>query len=188
MYSFKKPSLVKIMSVAVCVCVGAASVQNAMAYEYEIKLRNDSNLTAGNEALTTGDVEKAIQSFSAALQSDLSERQLFNAHNGLCVAYNKTEDYFKALDHCDKAISLRKTYFGGYVNRGNVYLSLEKYDEAIENYQKANDLVPSSFIPPRNIEIANMRRDATKNAFPVAPELFIETCEQKPDGLVLTLN
>ena len=181
-----KPLLQVVMGVCVLATVSASG---ASAYEFEIKLKKDPNLSVAYEALQAGEFDLAVTSYERALKSDLTNRQTFNAHNGLCIALNKREEYFRALDHCDHAISLRKGYFGGYVNRGNVFLELKEFDEAIKNYMLAKELVPGSFIPDRNIEIANYLRDETQGSTaPLPPELITETCDPSSDSSVVALN
>ena len=186
---FKMSAFRRVSATVAIIFAVALPMGEAEAYEIRIKIANNQNLTTGHTALKEGDVDKAVENFLRALKSNLTTRQMFLAHNGLCIGLNKQEEYFSALDHCDQAIDIRKSYFGGYVNRGNVYLSMEKYDEAITNYLKAKELVPASFIPDRNIEIANMLRGGARlTSAPMPPELLMETCEPPSGHVSLVLN
>ncbi len=59
------------------------------------------------------------------------------AWNNLGNAYNGKEEYDKAIECYQKAISIKKDYHHAWNGLGNAYSDKEEYDKAIECYQKA---------------------------------------------------
>lgn len=131
----------------------------AGANTFEIVLQPSELLRQGNSYLSQGDLEKAKQLLGRALESNLTNSQLANVHNSLCVAHIKEEDWFSAMDHCDTAIKKLPTNWRFHNNRGNIYFGLGDYAEALSSYHKGREIAPKSLTIAENIK---MLRDYTR--------------------------
>jgi len=65
--------------------------------------------------------------------------------SGVIAAEKK--DFTLSLNFFSRAISLQPRYADAFYNRGNVYKTLERYDEALSDYQSTIQLNPSNFRP-----------------------------------------
>lgn len=65
------------------------------------------------------------------------EPQNANAHNGVGIAYDQMGDTVKAIQNYSKAIQLDTMCYYAYWNRGLIYVAQQKYNEALEDYEKA---------------------------------------------------
>lgn len=125
----------------------------AAANTFEIVLQPSELLRQGNNYLNEGDLEKAKLLLGRALQSNLTNSQLANVHNSLCVAHIKEEDWSRAMGHCDTAIKKLPTNWRFHNNRGNIYFGLGHYDEALNSYEKGRTIAPKSITIAENIKM-----------------------------------
>lgn len=99
-----------------------------------------SAIREGGRLLHEGEFFKAIKLTEAALAFNLTNGDRWLARNILCIANVRVEAAFLALEHCDKAVSLRPDSWYAYNNRANAALALARYDEAIADYETALEL------------------------------------------------
>jgi tetratricopeptide (TPR) repeat protein len=71
-------------------------------------------------------------------------------YNKRGLAYERQEEYQKAIDEYNKAIELDPEYVNPYYNLGNAYRDLKKYLKSIDNYTKAIELDPEFAWPYNN--------------------------------------
>ena len=86
----------------------------------------------------------AIDSYSNAIHMQSNNATFYNDR---ACAYIDWDDYSKDNSYyhkafSDKAIKLNPLFAEAYINRGYIYDSLEKYNEAISDYSKAIELTP----------------------------------------------
>lgn len=124
-----------------------------MADTFEIILQPSDLIRRGNAHIETGDIEKAKASLSRALETNLTLRQRANAHNSMCVANIKEESWEEAMTHCDAAIKMTRSNWRFYNNRGNVYMGLGQFEQAMENYRRGLRIAPKSITLATNIAI-----------------------------------
>lgn len=125
----------------------------ASASTLEIILQPSDLLRQGNAYLEIGETEKAKSILARALDSNLTSRQLANAHNSMCVALIREEAWQTAMSHCNAAIKIVPTNWRFHNNRGNVFFGLGQYDLAMENYEKGLRLAPKSITLATNIDM-----------------------------------
>lgn len=99
----------------------------------------------GNRHFQAGRSAEAVELYTQALELD-PKHKLFNATilANRAAAYMKSKDYMKALEDCNKAISLNPDYTRAYLRRGNVNMELEYYEEALHDYNKVKDMEPNT--------------------------------------------
>lgn len=101
----------------------------------------DANLYMGYLYDDKGDYEKALQyvnTYLSLAKEKNDDIRISKAHNNLGIIFFDLGDYEKSLKHYLEALSLQKNKIQDTTrihvlssNIGNVYLALEKYDEAI---------------------------------------------------------
>lgn len=135
-----------------CVIALGVSLPSA-ANTFEIVLQPSSLLNKANDYLQVGDTEKAKLALERALETNLTDRQLANAHNSLCVAHIKEESWAIAMDHCDTAIKIVPTNWRFHNNLGNVQFGMGNYGKALRSYNKGLKIAPRSTTLATNIEM-----------------------------------
>lgn len=118
-------SLLLIITLAgSCASVSENDIKNSQ-YHYQL----------GVSYLNDNNIQPAFTELQKALKLNPYDKEI---HNALGVIYlTKLEDYAKARDHFEKALSIDKNYSEAATNLGNTYANLKEYNKAIESYQAA---------------------------------------------------
>lgn len=95
----------------------------------------------GNEFFKKGDYERAIENYTYATEMD-PKNHIYMTNRSLCYASMK--NWSKSLRDADKAIALKSDWEKGWYRRGVALSNLERYEEAMQAFQKCLDLNPSS--------------------------------------------
>ncbi len=160
-----KTLIIRMLALYAC-CLLAGP---AVADPFEIVLQPSELLQQGNSYLESGEIDKAKKVLTRALNSDLTEKQMANVHNSMCVAHIKEEAWQTALKHCDAAIKIVPTNWRFHNNRGNVYFGMRNYRQAMENYQKGRKIAPKSQTIAANIEMLESYLKRVKPAVALEP-------------------
>jgi DnaJ family protein C protein 7 len=103
----------------------------------EIASRISGKKEEGNCLFKEGKFDEALKVYTEALEVDK-----FNVLTNAKLHYNRATVYVKlgklseAIDDCTKAIQLDKTYQKPYVRRGNAYMEIESFDQAVKDYEQ----------------------------------------------------
>jgi len=124
-------SLVAAMGVALLVLTGCASGKDSPARQ---KAR--SHYLLGVSALGENNPSMALQELLQAEEDDGSDPEI---QAGLAQAYLQKRAYDLSEQHWLRAISLSKGAPQYYNNLGALYLTMERFDDAIPVFQKAAD-------------------------------------------------
>eukprot|EP01017_Pseudomicrothorax_dubius_P008656 TRINITY_DN12860_c0_g2_i4.p1 TRINITY_DN12860_c0_g2~~TRINITY_DN12860_c0_g2_i4.p1 ORF type:complete len:411 (+),score=113.84 TRINITY_DN12860_c0_g2_i4:484-1716(+) len=100
----------------------------------------------GNLYMKTGDHEKAVECYTAAIE----KLQEGGEHvDDLVILYtNRAQAYFKMRDYklshldCCSALKLRDTHVKAIFRRGHCHMKLERYAEAKADFERAKSLLP----------------------------------------------
>ena len=118
-------------------------IQNAMAYYSEALNRNPKHFDSlKNMAFCleqSKQLEKACEFLEAAIEVDSTQYNLLNHLAGL---YFKLEIHEKA-EICHTALELKPDFTPSINNLGNIYFAQQKYEKAINQYEKALEINPA---------------------------------------------
>jgi len=114
------------------VCVGCVPVQDARPAKERAQYHYLLGMSALNEQNPTG----ALIEFLQAEKIDNSDHKI---QDGLAQAYWLKNSHNKALEHFQRAIKLSNGDPRYYNNLGALYLTMERFDEAIGAFRLAAD-------------------------------------------------
>lgn len=96
-----------------------------------------------------GDFDKSIEYFKKAIEINSEDTY---AYNELGEMYDEKNEYEKALFYYGKQIEIREdSYY--LVNRGLLYKRLNRYEEALRDYQRASEIDPENPYPYNNMGV-----------------------------------
>ncbi len=103
----------------------------------------DELKVAGNLYVNSGKFEVAVKKYTEAIsQPGLPSNVLAILHSNRAWAYLKIGNYYKAKDDAVGATLLNPSWWRGFSRLGHVYLSVDKYEKALANFEKAVALDP----------------------------------------------
>ena len=115
----------------------------AQAQAQVFHITQDRALLKGNEAMQTGDLERALVHYRKAVSKDLTSAERTMAFNSICAAEFVLGNAEAAAEACTAAIEGDGRYWKAFVNRGNARKALGDKEGAIADYCRAHDLRPS---------------------------------------------
>ena len=89
----------------------------------------------GFNRIRTGDYDGAISDYNWAIEHD--DLNKARAYCDLGDVYRRTGDFDRALEKCNKAITLVPIFYYPYKIRGCIYYDQNEYGKAIEDFTKA---------------------------------------------------
>jgi serine/threonine-protein kinase len=114
-------------------------------------------LAKGRSSLATGDYAAASAAFQKAIGADPSNH---GAYAGLAeVAFNRA-DFTRALLAAKRAVELAPTVVAYRMMLAKSYYKVMRFDDAIEQWQRALQLEPTNQLARQNIDIARAKRGA----------------------------
>ena len=136
-----------------------AILSSANAQRVELLFDNNQLLKGGNQALQSGNFDRAMFYFEKALRSrNLSKNETRDVHSGLCVAYMSLKRFTEAIEQCEASLDIQSNKWETINNLGTVYLVMGDYENAIRAYEKALRMKPKSEILHFNLDIAHQRQ------------------------------
>ncbi|OGX37202.1 MAG: hypothetical protein A3G91_05555 [Omnitrophica WOR_2 bacterium RIFCSPLOWO2_12_FULL_50_9] len=111
----------------------------------------------GHVYLDMGDYDGALAQYAKAIAID--PNPIF--YNNRCGVWQAKGEYAKAIEECDKALSLHPNLMPALINRGNVFRSMGRYDQAVADYTLAIESALPSDIAVGNPAIAYLNRALT---------------------------
>ena len=92
------------------------------------------------------DSKRAVELYEDQLENNKDDKSFkddyVTAVNNLGWAYELSGDNYNALKYYQKSVDIKSDYFTGYTGVGDIDVKLQRYDEALTNYDKA--LTPES--------------------------------------------
>ena len=127
MLAWRRIKVVTLLVINGCFACGTAISQKA---------RDTAliNYDLGIASFNRGDTREALRVLLSAIQND---PDLPEAHNALGLVYHALDKRDAALEHYEKAVSLRPRFSEAYNNLGTLLLDMGRYDEAIVAFNTA---------------------------------------------------
>ena len=108
-------------------------------YNKALKIYKRDGAIFYNRAISNyelGNYKEAIADYKEALIFEDKMRSAIT-HLNIGIAYKEIEEFEKALFHFNKAISIKPHEGFYYQDRGSLYFELEKWDEALKDFETA---------------------------------------------------
>ncbi|XP_061173619.1 stress-induced-phosphoprotein 1-like [Saccostrea echinata] len=105
------------------------------------KKKAEALKSQGNEALSQGKFEEAIENYTAAIQLDPDNHVLYSNRS---AALTKAGNYLEAIGDADKAIHLKPDWAKGYSRKGTALCCLNRYEEANEAFSDGLKVDPDN--------------------------------------------
>lgn len=114
----------------------------ASVQENQANIKKAESLKAeGNLHVRNNNFKSAVDKYSEAIgQPGLPAKERSILHSNRSFAYLKLGNYYGAKDDAIGATLLNSNWWRGFGRLGHVYLSVEKYKQALENFEKAIEL------------------------------------------------
>lgn len=108
----------------------------------QLKTKKDE----GNEAFKANRYEEAARLYSEALLVD-PENKISNAklYFNRATVGAKLKKYAQSVEDCNRCLSLDDTYIKAYLRRGKSYMELQKFEEAVRDYERVHKMDRSNF-------------------------------------------
>jgi tetratricopeptide (TPR) repeat protein len=126
----------------------------------------NESLTAGAEAMQTGDFEEGIRLTKLGLERATKQRERSAALSNLCAAYAATKQPDLAINYCTESLSVSAVNWRAYSNRSYAYYLKGLYAQA------AADLEAAAAINPDARAVATLR--AMINERTLRPSVILE--------------
>ncbi|KFD59101.1 hypothetical protein M514_00264 [Trichuris suis] len=130
----------------------------------ELKAKAEALKNEGNDCMSFGAFDAAVQKYTAAL--DLHRCPIYYCNRA--AALSKLGEHRKALDDCKMALALDPDYCKAYGRMGLAYFNLGMYADAAETYKKAYELDPSNENFLCNMRLAENRASRQQSSTPDA--------------------
>src|SRR5687767_9676019 len=91
----------------------------------------------GNAQFAAGNEKLGAASYNLALEFNSDLKRVIHQ----CYAKNTEQQYELAIEQCNKAIVINKSYANAYFYRGYAYWKLKQYDQAIADFTKDIELI-----------------------------------------------
>ena len=103
--------------------------------------RSNALLRTGHVHLKHGDVESAINDYTAALRLSPTFADAFNARG---MAYRRQKDFQHALQDYTMALNLKPDMAATFNNRGVIHMDIKQYELALSDFDRAIELDPNN--------------------------------------------
>ena len=117
----------------------------------ENKAEAERQKVEGNEFIAANKPEKAVESYSKAINLDPSNAIYFSNR---AAAYSMMGDHFNALEDAKQSCKLNPSYAKAYNRVGKAHLALGEPEEAIVAFTKALELDPKDLNVKSSLESA----------------------------------
>ncbi len=112
---------------------------------YERRKKNykqaDELKLKGNEEFKLENFEKALEFYTQAIQI-VRDNPILYTNRAQC--YLKLKKYDEVLKDCEWALRAKETWTKAYILKGRALTLMKKFDQALEEFNKAKELEPNS--------------------------------------------
>jgi len=114
----------------------------------------------GTECLKNKKYLEAVLNYTFAIKFDLRNAELYSNRS---MAFLKSEQCYYSLEDAEQAIAIRPRWAKGYLCKADALFAGQRYEDALEAYQKVLQLQPDNtsvndFIVRTKAEIIKLRR------------------------------
>lgn len=117
----------------------------------------------GNAAITNKDFKGAVAAYTEAIELCPEGKNSHIYYTNRAAAYCYLKEYENAVKDCEKSILLDPLYVKAYSRLGLANFFLEKYEKAVDAYQRASDLEPDNKSHKDSLRQAKQKLDEVTN-------------------------
>ncbi len=141
----------------------------------DVRATESSNalIHEANELLSQEQYPEAIAKYEELL---VARPSFYQAHEFIGIAYREMGDYDAALAQFEKVLAEDARHAGALISVGDILVSQQKLDEAVEYFEKAVGQTTDAIVPFNVAEIYFNQGNAAK-----AVEYYQVAAEYKPD-------
>lgn len=141
---------------------------NTKCLHFRKKIQKMENLKKeGNDLLKNGEYQKAYDKYTEASELDPNAPNLNSQlYCNRSAAAQKMNNHKLAIEDATKAIDLNPNYSKAYQRRSQSYTKLEKYEEALYDLNKVNELEPGNRDISKQIkELSKLAKQAKRKDY-----------------------
>jgi small glutamine-rich tetratricopeptide repeat-containing protein alpha len=153
-------------------------VLNAGPSKTELEAKAEEEKIKGNTAINSKDHVSAINHYTEAIKLSSDGP---NSHVYFCnraAAYCHTNQYQLAVDDCLSSIALSPDYIKAYSRLGLAYYFLEKFQDAVDAYERAVEIEPDN----KSLQ-DSLRQARTKAKKSAAKSSVVPSAEESVPGM-----
>lgn len=147
----------KLSSNETAAAAAATAAATASGPSEKDKERADELKAEGNRLILAKDYAGAIDAYTKAI--DLAKDNALYYGNR-AAAFSQNGEHQKAVDDAKHAVEIDPSYSKGYSRMGLAYFGLEKYQDAVDAYEKGLALDPENKMMKSALETARSKVDA----------------------------
>ncbi len=136
-------------------------------------VRSEALLKEANELLKQEQYSEAIAKYEELL---VAQPSFYQTHEFIAIAYREMGDYDAALAQFEKVLAEDASHAGALIGVGDMLVSQQKLDEAVEYFEKAVGQTTDAIVPFNVAEMYFNQQNAAK-----AVEFYRIATEYKPD-------
>ena len=136
-------------------------------------VRSEALLKEANELLKQEQYSEAIAKYEELL---VARPSFYQTHEFIAIAYREMGDYDAALARFEKVLAEDASHAGALIGVGDMLVSQQKLDEAVEYFEKAVGQTTDAIVPFNVAEMYFNQQNAAK-----AVEFYRIATEYKPD-------
>ena len=105
--------------------------------------------TEGNEFFKAGEIDKAIEKYTAAIAaansgSEEDQKTLADCYSNRAMCHQQRWEYPKVIEDCTACLEIQPTHVKALVRRAQAYEASERYKQALEDFERAVYLAPNT--------------------------------------------
>lgn len=120
-------------------------------------LGHNALLADGSLALLNRQWEKGIDLTLMGLKEPVSNEDRAAGYANLCAAYIALKQYERALDHCDRSLTIADTNWRAWQNRAAANLQLGRIDDSLRDIERGLAINPDASALQETLAIARER-------------------------------
>jgi len=167
----------------------AKKVQPAGPSKAELEKQAEELKIKGNTAINSKDYENAVKFYTEAIELSTDGPNSHVYYSNRAAAYCHMNRYQDAVDDCHSSLALSPDYVKAFSRLGLANFFLERFQEAVEAYERALEIEPDNKATQESLRQArNKLKKAKSVTVPDAPSSSGAGAAGMPGGMAGLMN